>query len=265
VRPYLIGTPPYDPTSGGRMVLHRLVHELNTHGAEAYTLTKSVNTDWNTPYYGNLSSYGPFEDWQNDKNPIAIYAESTHVNIFNTKTIIAYILSNQVPSEFIKQSKITFIFSELFNNNNLSKNHILFLPVIDTNFYTEGEENREFTSYYIGKGTQTFKINQSLEIPKTLSPFERRDILRKSKIFYSYDNITGMTEISRLCGCPTVIVPNGEFTKEQYAKHEMGWNGLGWGEPPKYFNISQFRETYLSVKEDFNQKLDYFIEVTQNG
>jgi len=84
-------------------------------------------------------------------------------------------------------------------------------------------------------------------------------------VLYCYDNITAMTELARLCGCPVVLVPNGEYTEEKYREHEMGMEGLGWGKIPEPFGSNKFMERYKNLKEVFYDKLNNFIEITQKG
>ena len=73
-----------------------------------------------------------------------------------------------------------------------------------------------------------------------------------------------MTELARLCGCPVVLIPNGEYTEEKYKEHEMGMDGLGWGKMPEPFDSDTFRERYMTLKETFYTKLDNFVRITQN-
>ena len=286
-RPYIIGTPAYDPQSGGCMVIHRFCHELNEHGQEAYVSNKTTNPAWNTPYYaaaresdrvhdGQVTALNPsYSEWRDGFDVISVYPEITFGNPLGTRTVVRYLLNNagklSGPKQF-ESSDILFAFSRMFNDFNLPEERILFLPVIDVDFFKDAGLNRNKIAYYVGKGWRndiTISIREvgaEVEITKetTTNQLNLRDILQTSKVLYCYDNITGMTELARLCGCPVVIMPNGEYTKEQYNNHEFGWNGLGWGKLPEDFDSAKFRETYLQVKEQFYDKLDRFIEITQN-
>jgi len=281
MRPYIVKAPAYDSNSGGCMVIHRLCHELNMRGQEAYVAHRLINPDWKTPYYGDNRSGQVFEEWKTERDLISIHPEISFGNIFNTRTVVRYLLNNagklSGPKEF-DASDILFAFSHMFNDFNLPEERIMFLPILDTDVFQDGHLDRNLITFYNGKGWRgienDFISNLSEEEKKlpiveivretSKDPHNLSNILQRSKTLYCYDNITAMTEISRLCGAPVIIVPNGEYTKEQYDKHELGWNGLGWGETPRHFDSAKFREDYLQLKETFYEKLDYFIEVTQN-
>jgi hypothetical protein len=167
----------------------------------------------------------------------------------------------------------------MFNDFNLPEERVLFMPILDTDLFQDAHLPKDKITFYVGKGWRSMEndfvpklSNEDKQLPiveitreTSKDQAHLRDIMQTSKIVYTYDNITAITEIARLCGSPVVIMPNGEYTKEQYNKHEFGWNGLGWGEPPEDFDSAKFRETYLQVKEQFYGKLDRFIEITQNA
>jgi O-antigen biosynthesis protein len=257
-RPYLVAAPPFDPSNGGAMVLHKFAQALEEAGQDVY-LIESNNPSYT---YTNVPKL---------ENSIGVYPEITWGNPLNTKTVIRWILNTpgkiRGPLEY-PETDILFSFSELFNVFNLPKDRILFFPILDTELFKDEKQPRTEVTFYVGKGWRSSFLSETAQA-KEISKYENqtglKDILNKSKIMYCYDNITAMTEIARLCGSPVIIIPNGEFTKEQYNNHEFGWNGLGWGEMPESFDSKKFRETYLEVRETFYKKLDGFIELTQKA
>lgn len=261
MRPYLVAAPFFDKTNGGAMVLHKFAEALREKGQEVH-LVQSNDPSYNYPDAPRLP------------DSIGVYPEITWGNPMNTKTVVRWVLNTpgklRGPTEY-PSTDLIFPFSELFNSMNLPNERVLFFPILDTDLFRDEGKERDKVAYYVGKGWRFSFYEEtsqdSIEISRnhTLDQTVLKDLLNTCKVMYSYDNITAMTEIARLCGCPAVIVPNGEFTKEQYDKHEFGWNGLGWGKNPNYFNSAEFRQTYLSVREDFYKRLDYFIEVTQNA
>jgi hypothetical protein len=157
----------------------------------------------------------------------------------------------------------------MFNSFNLPEERIMFLPIIDTKIYKDLGKERDKTLFYVGKGWKSL-ADWSPTVGATeinnqtgLNPYNLASLLQTAKVLYCYDNITAMTELARLCGCPVVLMPNGEYTEEQYQQHEMGMDGLGWGKVPEPFNSQKFMERYKSLKDLFYVKLDHFIAVTQ--
>lgn len=283
-RPYVVGTPPYEPLSGGCRVIHKLVHELNVRGQTAFAGGTATNPEWDTPYFGVNKKYNiPYDIWKSSEDAIAVYPEITFGNPFETRTVVRYLLNNagklSGPKHF-DSSDILFAFSHMFNEFNLPEERIMFMPVIDTAIFNDPGYERNSIVFYVGKGwrqgNESFVQDSVRTLGSPLPIYEisketARDqahlasILQRAEVFYTYDNITAMTEIARLCGARTVIIPNGEYTKEQYSQHELGWYGLGWGEIPAPFDSQVFKQKYDNLREVFYQKLDGFIEVTQNA
>lgn len=285
MRPYLVGVPAYDPRSGGCKVIHRLAHELNARGQEAYVTHKKTNPKWNTPHYsvarnsdrlhdGLIGEFEPtYQEWRDTRDAISVYPEITFGNPMGTRTVARYLLNNagkiSGPRNY-ESSDLIFPFSRMFNDFNLPELRIMFLPVLNTNIFKDEHRERTHVSFYQGKTYQKSHYEETknaIQIHRETSDnqYELSAILQTSTVLYCFDNITGMTEIARLCGCPVVIIPNGEYTKEQYDKHEMGWDGLGWGEIPPPFDSAKFMERYKELYQIFLQKLDNFIEITQNA
>jgi hypothetical protein len=264
-RPYVIWTPGYNARSGGIMVLHNFCHELNLVGQEAYIYTMdnpARNSELNTPYMP-----------EGLENPIVVYPEIAWTNYLNINTVVRWLLNNpgkiSGPSSF-PPNEILYAFSHMFNAFNLPEERILFLPIIDTNIYKDLRLERDKVLFYIGKGTRSSFIdetNNAIEITREtgFEPQNLVSLLNTAKVLYCYDNITAITELARLCGCPVVMIPNGDFSEEKYREHEMGMEGLGWGKMPESFDSLEFMDKYKNLKRTFYSKLERFIEVTQKG
>lgn len=261
MRPYIIWTPPWDATSGGIMVLYHFCHEMNVRGYEAY-----INSSIPAPYL-----YTPFYN-RNLENPIAVYPEIIRDNPLGCNTVARWLLNNagkllRQDASFFPTGEL-FAFSHMFNDQNLPEERIMFLPIIGTDIYRDTKQPRDKVLFYVGKGwgTPREEIPGAIEIYKEtgFNPQALAYLLQTGKVLYCYDNITAMTELARLCGCPVVLIPNGEYTEEKYKEHEMGMDGLGWGKMPEPFDSDTFRERYMTLKETFYTKLDNFVRITQN-
>lgn len=277
-RPYIIWCPDYVATSGGIKVLQRLWYELKMKGQEVYTNARIQNPAWATEWFPE----DHLRVIAQEKDAISVYPEITFGNPFNSRTVVRYVLNRpgflSGPKEY-PPSDLVFPFSMVFNQFGLDSSYVLFLPVIETDiFFDKKYPARPNKMVYVGKG---FRLGMSSKHPITdglmeLTPAIANNSalvaewLNKCSVLYCYDNITAITEISRLCGCPVVIFPNGEFTREKYSEHEMGWDGLAWGLEEQEraissMNSDDFMVRYLKLKETFLENLDLFIERTQNA
>lgn len=268
MKDYIIWTPPFDLVTGGVKVLHRFCHELNERGVYAYVTTDVTNEVWNTPYILTAKNLTP--DW------VGVYPEVVVGNPLHSKRTARYILNNAGklggPKTF-PENEALFVFSHLFNDFNLPDDRVLFLPTIELNIYHDKHQSREFPVYYVGKGKNTPRIKQTedaFEITKEMVKNKKliADLFNHATVFYCYDNVTCMTEMARLCGCPVVIIPTGEYTREHFNNNDVGLEGMGIGieeEQQALATISSeiTLQKYTALYEKFLKNLDRFIEITQ--
>ena len=230
-RPYLIWSYAYSHASAGPKALHRLCHELNDEGLEAYVGWPEVNPEWNTPYHA-----APLAgDW------CAVYPEIVSGNPWNAPHVARWVLN--VPGllrggdKEYDPSEMVFSWSSTF----LDGVPLLFLPAIELDIYTDRGEPREGMLYYVGKGLQGDVVGAQ---PITRAMREDRyalaDALNHATLLKSFDPVSAMNYIALLCGCPVLIVPTGER-----------WEPAG------------FRERYLAECAVFPAQLAEFIRITQ--
>lgn len=262
--PYVVYTPAYDPRSGGIKVLHRLVHELNERGVPAFC-TGPGNPEWNEP-----PTHGMIE------GAIAVYPEIVHGNPFGAKTVARWVLNVPGrlagPTEY-DSSEIVFPYKNCFNQWNYPNDRVLLLPAIDTDIFVDKHQNRDIKAFYVGKGHATPMVPETeglYEIRKedTADQHKLADLLNRIEILYIYDNITALWDCARLCGCPVVIIPNGELTEEDLENDELPAAGLALGvencdRAVFTINSADFREAYLGLFNVFQDRLGTFIDLTQ--
>ena len=253
-KPYSIWMPNFNITSGGIRVLYGLMGWLLAKGQIVVANAASQSGDF-----------------------ITIYPEIVHGNPFKSHRVVRYILATpgvmamggvRGPITFPKDEK-TYVFSELYNTMGVDDKHIMFLPILNTHlFRVTNKGKRTKACKFVGKG-------EDLHLPETEGLFELNrdfavnqsqlaDFLNECHTMYSYDNNSAMFEVARLCGCRVVIIPQA-YTKEEFEKYEPGMNGIsyGMGEDVK-LDVKEFRNHYLGMVKTFSDKLDYFIEDTQN-
>lgn len=250
MRPYNIWSPKYDVTSGGIRVLHGLRSWLEIKGQEVY-----MNEE--------------------KKGAIAIYPEIVNGNPLNGEKVVRYVLQKPGlmtmggkggPTSFAEQA---FVFSEFYNTIGVDKDHIMFLPILNTELFKDKKQPRKGLCVYKRRAT-----------PNTIDGFVLSDELIKDQqkladyfntveVVYAYGPLSAMWDIARLCGCRVIINPsNDKFkqTKEETSKYELcqNFNGLSWIEDDGKFDSDSFRELYLDLRKQMDTKIDFFIKESQN-
>ena len=254
-REYSIWVPPFNTTSGGIRVLYGLMGWLLAKGQVVFP-----NAERQT---GNF---------------ITIYPEIVHDNPFRAEKVVRYILATPgvmamggVPGPItFPPGEITYVFSKLYNTMGVDDDHIMFLPILNSHlFKVTNTGKRKQNCKLIGKG-------RDLHLPETEGLFDLTrdfsenqaqlaDYLNECEILYSYDNNSAMFEIARLCGCRVVIIPS-IYLKEEFSKYEPGMNGISYGiEENIALDVVEFRNHYLGMVKKFEERLDFFIDETQNS
>src|SRR5258706_9916148 len=136
---YLIWSYDYRHDSGGPKVLHRLCHELNMAGQEAYVSHWTVNPDWETPY-----AEAPLSgDWT------AVYPEIVHGNPWGAPHVVRWVLNTPGllgGDATYDPSETVVTFSRLFIDE-----PVLMLPTIELDIYRDEHIERTLPVYYVGK------------------------------------------------------------------------------------------------------------------
>jgi hypothetical protein len=262
--PYIVYTPPYSAEVGGIKVLHRLVHELNVKGYEAFA-TGTTNPEWWEPTTNSVPDTG-----------IAVYPEVVAGNPWGTNTVARWVLN--VPGrlggeEEYAKTELIFPFKRVYNQWGLPEDRILLLPVIEMDLFYDMGLKRSGRAFYNGKGINCPRVPETeglMEIVKE-DNWDKEALalkLNSIELLYTYDNITALWDVARMCGCPVVIIPNGEMTREHFDMDEAGTDGLGLGieETQKALDTIDsvsFKEHYSTLFNTFDSRLDTFISITQ--
>lgn len=225
---YLIWSYDYSHASAGPKVLHRLCHELNLAGQEAYIGPWATNPEWDTPTAG-----APLTgDWT------AIYPEIVHGNPWNAPHVVRWVLN--VPGKLggdreYDPSEVVFSWDRRFLDAPL-----LQIPAIETDIYTDRHEPRSGELFYVGKGLAGDTAGASaITYEMRVDRHALADALNHATLVRCFDDTSGMVQIALLCGCPVWVVPTGERLEPD-----------------------GFRDEYLALWPVFGEQLADFIRTT---
>ena len=277
-RSYLVWAPPFDESSGGIKVCHRMAVELQKRGMKVFINTQIQNPHWpHVPFFDKI--------YPGIKADVAIYPEIVPENPFNCRTVVRYLLN--VPGACAPDYRntwgkddILYTYSRLFNTKlGLPEDRVMLCPHIDLNVFYDMHIPRSGRLVYRGKGTQP-DISLIKNYPSLGGKEDFRGddgqqrlamALNRCELLYCYDSATAMTEISRLCGCPVVLMPDHTWTWQDYREHEF-WNSGGLGfctiEAPlarATINSDLMRLDYIEAEKKFQARLTDFIKITQEA
>lgn len=258
MKPYSIRCPQFDTASGGIRVLYGLYGWLLAKGQVAMLNAVFENPDF-----------------------IGIYSDIYKGNELGANKVVRYLLNepgvmggvNQVTGQWesgqteFDKTDIIYIFSEIFNTIGVDDKHShFFLPIINTHLFKNNKKKRNKTAFFVGKGLNfNYHPDTAVEITKQKAYDQQwlSELLNECEVLYSYDPVSALSEIARLCGCP-VIMLGDKYTEEDYKKYEPGTMGMVWGgsDIPK-LDSDAFLEHYTGLRTQFSTKLDQFIEETQ--
>lgn len=202
---------------------------------------------------------------------VAVYSEIQRDNVAGAGTVVRYILQTPGvmalygklgPTKFPKTDKI-FVFSKIYDTFDVDDDHVMFLPILNMYLFKDKGKKRDKTCFLVGKGKDQHKHpRDSFELTKEFSMDQAAlaDKLNECQVMYTYDRMSAMTEIARLCGCRVKYY--GDFKKKELELYEPGMNGMGYKEDIE-LDSKAFRAHYKSLVDTFSKKMDFFIADTQ--
>ena len=225
---------PFDPYTGGIVALHKLLHNLNFLGEEAYINTLDKHPNWLGKSYKD-------NDVIDYDNSIIIYPEVINDNPLNFKYVVRWLLYER--NTIFPKTDWIYSFWDYFkpHQDNLDQLKGL-LSAFDLQkniFYDKGGRISGSTCYVVRKGSNK-KLDKhprdSLQIDnyKELGGNEYLSkIFSKHEFFISYDDATFLTVQAALCGCIPIIIPNDNISEDiwknsidlQYG-HSYGLNNI---------------------------------------
>lgn len=248
MKPYTIVSPDYNHTSGGIKVMWGLFGHLLARGHEVYMNRRPA------------------------RDTIAIYPEIVGGNPAGATTIVRYILNELGVMtgggdtlKEINPNEHNYYFSRLFGQTD--DRHYMFLPVINMDMFKDQKKVRNKSAVFFGKGQDLGLHKPSTIIDREVAEDQQdlADFLNECEVLYSYDPVSAMSEVARLCGTRVVLF-NDKYTKEDYEqRYEAGINGISFGsDTGEVLDTEAFRSHYRGLNDTFQRQLDLFIEDTQS-
>lgn len=267
MRPYVIVSPGYTEKSWGVRTQHLLCHVLNELDVPAYMhlLRRSVtNPAWRAPLATR----------RHVKEGIVVYGE-LEANPLRAKRVVRWLLNRPgyINGQVFPPGPDDYV--------------VAFSPIIDDTkpilnlqtpnegvFHPHDMPPKQGELFYVGKGSpqartpevERGRVEVTRAWPATHS--ELADVLRRSKMLFSYDTLSGINYEATWCGTPCIIIPNGPYTREDIAKGELGMNGIAWGTDPAEVEralrtLPDAYPHYLSVVARQHEGVRAFVEATQ--
>ncbi len=264
MRDYFITAPAYTHTSAGIKCLYILAENLKAKG-----FVVKISNGFTVDTCGDVTD-----------NTVVVYPDIIDQNYLKAKHVVSWHLNRPEFWGYKRMDVPTFAYSRGFSEPD---EKILFVNHIEKKLFNEvGAPERTLQCFFTGIKPASFQPNfanifsQTMHLTKNCCeisfkfPFTRpelADLFRRSKVFYSWDNMTSLTIEATLCGCPAVIIPDGcgdRTTKSEWFNSGTYYYGQNWreGEPLEIPIKSAVR--YATVEKLEQEDLRNFIEFTQN-
>lgn len=295
MRKYLIFTPRYNENVGGIICLHYLAHLINELGGEAYVAPIfqgfefnkfsfkrpffkviysalvdrfrrfNTNPDFNAKIFRDFSLVKGSDEW------VVVYPEITFGNPLKAKNVVRWLLHNPGfhtgtfyygVGEFHVKYHHGFLDFH-YPGSTLSKN-ILNISYFPLHLYNDKDTVaiRTGTAYCLRKGRGR-KIQHDLTdsvLIDNMSHAEVAAVLKRVKVFISYDLYTAYSVFAALCGCDSIVIPEEGLSKEEWYPNPESRYGLAYG----FNEVSHASETRHLLVQKVYRDHDKNREVVEN-
>lgn len=264
---YVVAVLPWHERSGGTIVMHKLCHLLNENGHDAklFPLVQeekdfSLNPEFNTPVRDrNLPL---------SANEVVIYPEIVSGNPLRAQKVVRWLLNKPgvVGGDGVfDDADLLFYQNPDFLPQGLEAEK---LRIVHTDFQTFSNQgqDREGICYFVGKCKQPKLIHESgaVEISRSTPNAELSRIFNQCKTFYCYDNHTFLSKLAVLCGCQTIVVPDGSTSREKFLRRNPV--GIAYGPDDLQRAIEtmgDMQKLLQDWEEDALQDVQNFVERTK--
>lgn len=269
----------FNVNSGGTIVLHQLCHLLNEQGYEAFLWPhKKPIFDFKKPFSSLYNQYRflirkkfkthkqfntPIAEEKDLKDAIIIYPEIVNGNPLNASKAVRWLLHkpgfHNGVINFGENDLIVGYGKECSGNNIfITDEKVLVTKYIMTDIYKQTNfQERTGSCHMIRKGkNKKFVHDKNSILVDSLSHEEMSKIFNQVEVFISYDSYTYYTTYAALCGCKSIVIPDGGINKEQWHPNIKDSYGIAYGMDDIEY-ISKTKALMLEyLKEQENSNID---------
>lgn len=235
MKPIVIYTYDFDMGIGGIKVMHKLCHILNTMGYESYLMPIHIHSTF-TVYYDNTPIITQ-EILENLSDCIVVYPEGIQYNPLESKYVVRWVLGPPRHEDIATWSgdDLVFWYMDYYYVDFVGqRNNTLFVTENHSDIFYNRYMEREGSCYSIRKckNPQLIHPQDSIFIPYhgAGNLLELAQLFNKTKIFYCYDNYTFLNVQAAMCGCISVVIPDGTKSKEEWLQgSRLNKYGVAYG------------------------------------
>ncbi len=253
---------------GGIKVMHKLCHLLNELGYPSYLMPIHMGPTFNI-YYDNTPLVTQ-EIVNNLSDCIVIYPEGIRYNPLGSKHVVRWILGpldENVANTWQDSDMIMWYMDYYYNDVYGQRDNQLFVAESHTNIFYNQNLIRSGSSYCVRKCKNPKYVHptNSNFIPYHAAGnlVELSNHFNTIEKFYCYDNYTFLYIQAAMCGCISIVVPDGNKTKQEWINgSRLNKYGIAYGEDDIDRAIETLPLLYQEIKQidlDTEKQIHIFI------
>lgn len=250
LKPYVIWAPDYRHVSGGIRVLYLLGHLLRERGFRAEMMMT------HGPFVGN--PWGVPECVSIPPDAVHVYPEIVQGNPSGSDRHVWWLLNRA------EKQGHRFVW-----HPDIGADPVLNVPLIEHELFRPGDGPRSGVLVWRGKGHVKFVPEGASVIthnwPATRP--ELADLLRSAEYLISFDAYTALVHEATMCGCPVVVLDDGQWAIDKSANGPMKVLGvvdsLHKIDEAKA-KVAEAHQAYMDYLPEMGRQLDEFVRVTQS-
>jgi hypothetical protein len=225
-------------------------------------------SDYNTP----LITQEILDDLD---NVVVIYPEGIQGNPLDAKNVVRWILGPFDPqaAETYSKSDLVYWYMDYYYNDYLGqRDNQLFISEFHSEMFTNAGYERTGSCYTIRKSKSIPNAHPEDSI---FIPFNAAgdltglaELFNRTEKFYCYDNYTFLFTQAAMCGCISVVIPDGTKTKEEWLNGSRLYKyGIAYGEddiPRALATLPLMFKEIDQIKLEMNEQVIKFTEHCQN-
>jgi hypothetical protein len=205
-----------------------------------------------------------------EDDQVAVYPEIVKGNPFWSKTVVRWLLNRPGAlggDGIYKSSDLVFSYGTYFEDRPVDG--LLQLHVFHEDLFVDRHEKREGECYVVRKAVSKFKDQHtpgSLCIDGYRSHEEVADIFNRCERFISYDHATSLSLFAAMCGCDSIVIPDGKTSAEEWRHGQLQlMYGIAYGNTPD--ELEWMRKTRAlipghlkNLMDEGERQVDEFVE-----